>query len=57
MSQNLISRSRRDRAIALLDETIHAMIDHHRLRGIIRDFQLKKSPIAVQTEGQGASQV
>ncbi|BAY65692.1 hypothetical protein NIES22_57990 [Calothrix brevissima NIES-22] len=31
MSQNLISQSRRERAIALLDDTIHAMIDHHRL--------------------------
>ncbi|BAY90824.1 MULTISPECIES: hypothetical protein [unclassified Tolypothrix] len=37
MSQNLITRSRREPAIAiaLLDETVYAMIDHRRLSGTI----------------------
>ncbi|MBD2195032.1 MULTISPECIES: hypothetical protein [Calothrix] len=48
MSQNLISLSRRERAIALLDDTIHAMIDHHRLSQKITS-KLKKN----LTDGRG----
>lgn len=46
MSQNLISLSRRDQAIALLDETVYAMIDHRRLSETIA------SHLGLQMQGE-----